>query len=104
MSSILFATELQHLAPLAVAVPFGFAALLAVRFPLPFRRQHAELVAAAVALFTGVLCAMLLVKALDSEGPLVSWLGGWEPRPASPTRSTCCNEARTPGCSDDRRT
>jgi multicomponent Na+:H+ antiporter subunit D len=80
MSSILFATDLPALAPLAVAVPFGFAALLATRLPFPFRRRHAELVAAAVALLVGVLCLLLLVEALDSEGPLVSWMGGWEPR------------------------
>ena len=81
MSSILCATELSTLAPLAVAVPFVFAALLATRLPFPFRRQHAELVAAAVAFLVGVLCLLLLVEALDSEGPLVSWIGGWEPRP-----------------------
>jgi multicomponent Na+:H+ antiporter subunit D len=80
MSSILFATELPALAPLAVAGPFAFAALLATRLPFPFRRRHAELVAAAVALLVGVLCLLLLIEALDSEGPLVSRIGGWEPR------------------------
>ena len=80
MSSILFATELTELAPLAVAGPFVFAALLIARFPLPFSRSNAELVAAFVALLVGVLCLLLLVETLDSKGPLVSWLGGWEPR------------------------
>ena len=80
MSSILCATELPALAPLAVAVPFFFAALLAARLPLPFRRSHAELVAAAVAFVVGVLCLALLVEALDRDGPLVTWIGGWEPR------------------------
>ena len=81
MSSILFATELADLAPLAVAGPFLFAALLATGLPFPFRRRYAELVAAAVALLVGVLCVLLLAEALESEGPVVSRIGGWEPRP-----------------------
>jgi multicomponent Na+:H+ antiporter subunit D len=81
MSSIPFATELANLAPLAVAGPFGLAAALAARLPVPFRRRHAELVAAAGALLVGVLCLLLLREALDSEGPVVSRIGGWEPRP-----------------------
>ena len=81
MSSILFATELADLAPLAVAGPFLLAALLAARLPFPFQRRHAELVAAAGALLVGVLCLLLLREALDSEGPVVSRIGGWEPRP-----------------------
>jgi multicomponent Na+:H+ antiporter subunit D len=81
MSSIPFAIDVAQLAPLAVAVPFGFAAVLATKLPFPFRRKHAELVAAAVALLVGVLCVLLLGEALDSEGPVVSQLGGWEPRP-----------------------
>jgi multicomponent Na+:H+ antiporter subunit D len=80
MSSILSATELPDLAPLAVAVPFAFAAVLAARLPFPFRKRHAELVAALVALLVGVLCLLLLIRALDREGPLVSWIGGWRPR------------------------
>ncbi|HEY6693945.1 MAG TPA: proton-conducting transporter membrane subunit [Solirubrobacteraceae bacterium] len=81
MSWIPFATDLADLAPLAVAGPFGLAALLAARLPVPFQRRHAELVAAAGALLVGVLCLLLLREALDSEGPVVSRLGGWEPRP-----------------------
>lgn len=81
MSSIPFATDLAELAPLAVAGPFGLAAVLAARLPVPFRRRHAELVAAAGALLVGVLCLLLLREALDSEGPVVSRIGGWEPRP-----------------------
>jgi multicomponent Na+:H+ antiporter subunit D len=80
MSSILFATDVPDLAPLAVAVPFAFAAVLAARLPFPFRRRHAELVAATVAVLVAVLCLLLLIEALDHEGPLVSWIGGWEPR------------------------
>jgi multicomponent Na+:H+ antiporter subunit D len=81
MSSIPFATDVADLAPLAVAGPFLFAALLGARLPIPFRRRHAELVAAAVALLVAALCVLLLAEALDSEGPVVSRIGGWEPRP-----------------------
>jgi multicomponent Na+:H+ antiporter subunit D len=81
MSSTPFATELADLAPLAVAGPFGFAALLATKLPFPFRRRNAELVTAAVALLVGVLCVLLLRDAFNSNGPVVSRIGGWEPRP-----------------------
>ncbi|HMI69449.1 MAG TPA: hypothetical protein VK510_05575, partial [Solirubrobacteraceae bacterium] len=81
MSSTPFATELADLAPLAVAGPFAFAALLATRLPFPFRRRNAELIAAAVALLVGVLCVLLLRDALHTNGPVVSRIGGWEPRP-----------------------
>ena len=80
MSWTPFATNLADLAPLAVAGPFALAAVLAARVPFPFRRSAAELVAAAGALLVAVLCLLLLLEALDSEGPLVSRLGGWEPR------------------------
>ena len=81
MSSIPFATDLAGLAPLTVAVPFGLAAVLASRLPFPFQRRHAELVAAAGALVVAALCLLLLRKSLDSPGPVVSRIGGWEPRP-----------------------
>src|SRR4029450_636663 len=81
MSSTPFATELADLAPLAVAGPFGFAALLATKLPVPVRRRNAELVTAAVALVVGVLCVLLLREAFNSNGPVVSRIGGWEPRP-----------------------
>jgi multicomponent Na+:H+ antiporter subunit D len=80
MSSTLFATSLAELAPLTVAIPFGLAAVLASRLPFPFQRRAAELVAAGGALVVAVLCLLLLRKALDSEGPVVSRLGGWQPR------------------------
>jgi multicomponent Na+:H+ antiporter subunit D len=81
MSSIPCATEVANLAPLAVAVPFTFAALVATRLPFLSRRRYAELVAAGVALLVAGLCVLLLIKALDAEGPVVSRIGGWEPRP-----------------------
>ncbi|HEX5617373.1 MAG TPA: proton-conducting transporter membrane subunit [Solirubrobacteraceae bacterium] len=80
MSSTLFATSLADLGPLTVAIPFGLAALLASRLPFPFTRRHAELVAAGGALAVAVLCVLLLREALDSEGPVVSRIGGWQPR------------------------
>jgi multicomponent Na+:H+ antiporter subunit D len=81
MSSIPFATDLAQLAPLTVAVPFGLAAVLAAKLPVPFKRRYAELIAAAGALLVGVLCVLLLRDALDRRGPIVSQIGGWEPRP-----------------------
>jgi multicomponent Na+:H+ antiporter subunit D len=79
MSLIPFATELADLAPLAVAGPFLVAALLATALPLT--RRHVELVAAAVTCLVIALCVGLLVKALHQTGPVVTRLGGWQPRP-----------------------
>jgi multicomponent Na+:H+ antiporter subunit D len=81
MSSILFATDLANLAPLAVAVPFGAAALFSARLLFPFGRRHAEPVAAVVSALVGLLLVALLVEALDRSGPIVARLGGWQPRP-----------------------
>ena len=80
MNSILFATDLAELAPLTVAGPFLLAAVLAARLPVPFQRRHAELVAAAGALLVAVLCLLLLRETLDSDAPVVSQIGGWQPR------------------------
>jgi multicomponent Na+:H+ antiporter subunit D len=79
MSSIPFATDLADLAPVAVAAPFLAAAVLATA--LPFTRRHVELVAATVTCLVAALCVALLVKALHQTGPVVSRLGGWQPRP-----------------------
>jgi multicomponent Na+:H+ antiporter subunit D len=81
MSSTPFATDVAGLAPLAIAGPFALAAVLAARLPAQLKRRYAELVAAAGALLVAVLCLLMLREALDSEGPVVSRLGGWEPRP-----------------------
>jgi multicomponent Na+:H+ antiporter subunit D len=78
MSWIPFATELADWAPLAVAGPFLFAALLVTA--LPFTRRHSEFVAAVVTVLVGALCLALFVEAVNGAGPLVSRLGGWEPR------------------------
>src|ERR1700742_2849482 len=80
MSSTLSAIELADLAPLAVAVPFGFAALFSAQLLFPFRRRHAEPAAAAVAVAVAGLLVLLLAETLDRTGPIVSRIGGWEPR------------------------
>jgi multicomponent Na+:H+ antiporter subunit D len=67
-----------ELAPLAVAGPFLAAAVLIAA--LPFSRARVDLLAVAVAAAVTVLCGWLLVDALGADGPLVDFLGGWEPR------------------------
>jgi multicomponent Na+:H+ antiporter subunit D len=78
MSWIPFATELADWAPLAVAGPFLAAALLVTA--LPFTRRRSELLAAVVTFLVGALCLALFAEAANETGPLVSRLGGWEPR------------------------
>jgi multicomponent Na+:H+ antiporter subunit D len=70
---------MSELSPLAVAVPFGIAALLVASLPL--RRRADDLVATVTAGALIVFCALLLVDALGPEGPLVAELGNWQPRP-----------------------
>ncbi|HEX7298573.1 MAG TPA: proton-conducting transporter membrane subunit [Solirubrobacteraceae bacterium] len=79
MSSIPFATDLADLAPVAVAGPFLVAAILVTA--LPFTRRHVELIAALATSLVVALCVALLLKALHETGPVVSRLGGWQPRP-----------------------
>jgi multicomponent Na+:H+ antiporter subunit D len=67
------------LAPLAVAGPLLVAAVLVAASPL--RRAPADLVAVATASAATLFCGLLLIEALAEEGPLISQLGGWEPRP-----------------------
>jgi multicomponent Na+:H+ antiporter subunit D len=78
MSSIPFATSVADLAPLAVAGPFLVAAVLATA--LRFARRQVEIIAAAVTALVIALCVALLLKALHQTGPVVTRLGGWEPR------------------------
>jgi multicomponent Na+:H+ antiporter subunit D len=68
-----------ELSPLAVAVPFGAAAVLVASLPLS--RPRDDLVATATAMALVAFCAVLLVDALDSESPLIAELGNWQPRP-----------------------
>jgi multicomponent Na+:H+ antiporter subunit D len=69
---------MAELAPLAVAVPFLVAALLAASLPLNRRRD--DLVAIAASSAVVILCGALMVDALSSQGPLVAELGDWQPR------------------------
>jgi multicomponent Na+:H+ antiporter subunit D len=67
----------MDLVPLTIAVPLLAAAVLAALVPLHLRRT-AELSSIAVAAAVAVLCVLVLADATD--GPLVYWFGGWEPR------------------------
>jgi multicomponent Na+:H+ antiporter subunit D len=65
------------LAPLAVAVPLiAAAALVAVSSLVP--RRVVDTIALGAAVACVVLCALVLDDA--SDGTLVHWFGGWEPR------------------------
>ena len=69
---------MDELSPLAVAIPFGVAALL-VASPSLSRRED-DVVASATASAMIVFCGFLLVNALNDGVPLIAELGGWEPR------------------------
>jgi multicomponent Na+:H+ antiporter subunit D len=65
------------LAPIAVAIPLiAAAALVAVAAVVP--RRVVDVLALAAAVACVVLCALVLDDA--SDGTLVHWFGGWEPR------------------------
>jgi multicomponent Na+:H+ antiporter subunit D len=67
-----------ELAPLAVVGPFLVAAGLAASLPLDRRRD--DLVAVVTASAVTIFSALLFAEAVGSDVPLVSHLGGWEPR------------------------
>ena len=68
---------MADLAPLAVAVPMiAAAALVAVSAVVP--RRVVDALALGVAVACVVLCALVLDDA--SDGTIVHWFGGWEPR------------------------
>ena len=69
---------MAHLAPLIVAVPFLVAAGLAAGFPGSRRRN--DLIGVVTASGVAVFAALLLAKAVRSESPVVTRLGGWGPR------------------------
>src|SRR3954469_14067151 len=64
------------IAPLAVAIPLNAAAALASTDFL-HRRWIADTASIATAAAVAVLCAILVGHA--QQGPVVYWLGGWEP-------------------------
>jgi len=67
----------NHLAPLAVAVPLIAAGVLAGTASIA-NRLFADLASLATAATTTVLCAILLVHSGRHE--VVYWFGGWQPR------------------------
>ena len=69
---------MADVAPLAVAIPFLMAALLAASLPLNRRRD--DLIAVATSSAVLVLCGALLLETLGSHEPLVAYLGDWRPR------------------------
>ncbi|MDQ3850454.1 MAG: NADH-quinone oxidoreductase subunit D, partial [Actinomycetota bacterium] len=69
---------MESLAPLAIAGPLLIAAALAGSVALSRRESDLAGVVAGVAV--AALCAVLLVDAWGSDGPLTTFLGGWEPR------------------------
>jgi multicomponent Na+:H+ antiporter subunit D len=67
----------NHLAPLAVAVPLIAAGVLAGTASIA-SRMFADLVSVATAVATTVMCAVLLAHSGHHE--VVYWFGGWHPR------------------------
>jgi multicomponent Na+:H+ antiporter subunit D len=65
-------------APLAIGVPFLAAATLAALRPW---RTRDDLVAMTVAIALVIFCGALLVDAVRSHAPVVSYLGDWRPLP-----------------------
>jgi multicomponent Na+:H+ antiporter subunit D len=68
----------DKLAPLVVAGPFLIAAAFAVSLPLSRRRD--DLVAIFTASAGVVFVGALLVDVMGRAAPVVTWVGGWEPR------------------------
>jgi multicomponent Na+:H+ antiporter subunit D len=68
----------EKLAPLAVAGPFLIAALFAISLPLSRRRD--DLVSIFTASAGVVFVGALLIDVMGREAPVVTWVGGWEPR------------------------
>lgn len=68
-----------EVAPLAVGIPFAAAALLAALKPW---RTRDDLVATITASAVVIFCGALLIDAMHSSGPVVSYLGNWRPLPS----------------------
>jgi multicomponent Na+:H+ antiporter subunit D len=67
-----------EIAPLAIAIPFAAAALLAALKPW---RTRDDLVATIVASSMVIFCGALVIDAVGSHAPVVSYLGNWRPLP-----------------------
>jgi multicomponent Na+:H+ antiporter subunit D len=70
---------MAEVAPLAVAVPFLAAAVLAALKPW---RTRDDLIALIVATGVTIFCGALLIDAMHSHAPIVSYLGNWRPLPS----------------------
>ena len=77
-SSTRYATEMEKLAPLAVAGPFLIAALFAISMPLSRRRD--DIVSIVTASAGVVFVGAMLIDVLSHDVPVVTWVGGWQPR------------------------
>jgi multicomponent Na+:H+ antiporter subunit D len=69
---------MEKLAPLAVAGPFLIAALFAISMPLSRRRD--DIVSIVTASAGVVFVGAMLIDVLSRDVPVVTWVGGWQPR------------------------
>ncbi len=69
---------MEKLAPLAVAGPFLIAALFAISMPLSRRRD--DIVSIVTASAGVVFVGAMLIDVLSHDVPVVTWVGGWQPR------------------------
>jgi multicomponent Na+:H+ antiporter subunit D len=70
---------MAEVAPLAIGVPFAAAALLAALKPW---RTRDDLVAMIVVSAVVIFCGALVIDAVGSNEPVVSYLGNWQPLPS----------------------
>ncbi|HEX3318686.1 MAG TPA: hypothetical protein VHR88_11740, partial [Solirubrobacteraceae bacterium] len=69
---------MEKLAPLVVAGPFLIAAMFAISMPLS--RRGDDLIGIFTASAAVVFVGVLLVDVVTRRAPVVTWVGGWEPR------------------------
>src|SRR3954453_4049433 len=69
---------MEKLAPLVVGAPFLVAAVFAMSLPLSRRRD--DLIGIVTASGGVIFVAALLVDVLGRDVPVVTWVGGWQPR------------------------
>src|SRR3954451_23519815 len=69
---------MEKLAPLVVGAPFLVAAVFAMSLPLSRRRD--DLIAIVTASAGVIFVAALLIDVLGRDIPVVTWVGGWQPR------------------------
>jgi multicomponent Na+:H+ antiporter subunit D len=69
---------MAEIAPLAVGIPFAAAAVLAALKPW---RTRDDLIAILAASSVVIFCGALVIDAIGTDGPVVSYLGNWRPLP-----------------------